>query len=39
MIGVSAITFQIIGNDLPVNHAVLLTGLLCGIAYAIFYDI
>ena len=30
-IGTAALVWQIVGNDLPVNQAIMLTGAVCGI--------
>ena len=39
MIGISAILYQVIGNTLKTNQAMLLVGLACGIVYAVFAEV
>ena len=35
MVGIAGLLYQIVGNTLPVNKAMLLVGACCGITYAL----
>ena len=39
MVGIAGILYQLGGSDLPTNQAMLLVGVCCGIAYAVFSEV